>query len=547
MVERGTAGTPATGPPQPRSSAHATGDDGGDPSARQGRAGSWLAAAVGIALVLIGAGLLVLSASLDDPPQAALAGGNLPINAGAGDPLDQSGHNSPVVTRNPTDPANIVVGNRLDSPDFACALHVSTDGGATFEETRLPEADPQGKCYAPQPAFAADGTLHVAFVTLRGTGNRPHRVWLASSDDGGQTLSEPSRLLGELAFQVGLTADPDDADRLYLTWLEAEETATLAFPDTGYPLRLMSSDDGGVSWTEPVTVSDPDRARVVAPTLAVGAAGVLHLLYLDLGDDRLDWAGGHEGRGGPPYPGTWELVAARSGDEGRTWSETTVDAFNPPTRILVFLPDVPSLAVDRERGRVYAAFHARHHDDADVFVWRSTDNGETWSSPVRVNDTDPADGTAQYLPALDVAPSGRVDVVYYDRRDGADENVMNAVSLAFSHDAGATFTDRLVLSDRPFDSRVGFGGFRGMADLGSRLGLLSTPDRALAVWSDTRAGTEVSEKQDLVRQFATFARSISSPVPPSVLRGVAGVSVLLGLVGVGGRLGGKLGRQMPPR
>jgi len=44
---------------------------------------------------------------------------------------------------------------------------------------------------------------------------------------------------------------------------------------------------------------------------------------------------------------------------------------------------------------------------------------------------------------------------------------------------------------------VGFGSERDLPDLGSRLGLLSNDARALAVWTDTRAGTPASGKQDL--------------------------------------------------
>jgi hypothetical protein len=123
---------------------------------------------------------------------------------------------------------------------------------------------------------------------------------------------------------------------------------------------------------------------------------------------------------------------------------------------------------------------------------------------MRVNDTPERDATAQYLPQLAVAPSGRLDVLYYDRR--ADpEDVTNAVSLQSSTDAGVSFGPRLVLSDRAFDARIGAGSERGLADLGSRLGLVSGDDAALAMWTDTRAGTQASGKQDLARAAVAFA------------------------------------------
>jgi hypothetical protein len=128
-----------------------------------------------------------------------------------------------------------------------------------------------------------------------------------------------------------------------------------------------------------------------------------------------------------------------------------------------------------------------------------------------------------------VAPDGRVDVVYYDRR--ADRrNVMNEVSFQYSTDAGKKFAERIRLSDRPFSSRVGFGSDRGLPDLGSRLGVLSTDKRALAVWTDTRAGTRRTGKQDLAERVVAFND------PPRLSSGVENLlrigGIIMGLVGL---------------
>ena len=121
----------------------------------------------------------------------------------------------------------------------------------------------------------------------------------------------------------------------------------------------IRSDDGGVNWNEPTQVSSSARARVVAPSPAAGAkAGELNVLYLDLGDDVLDYGGGHKGRGGAPYDGNWQLVLARSTDNGGTWKESVVDdTITPTERFIVFTPPSPSIAVDPDSGRTYAAFH----------------------------------------------------------------------------------------------------------------------------------------------------------------------------------------------
>ena len=191
-------------------------------------------------------------------------------------------------------------------------------------------------------------------------------------------------------------------------------------------------------------------------------------------------------------------MLARSLDRGATWQESVVDdGIVPAARFIPFLPPFPSLAVVAD-GTVHAAFHDARLGSPDVWVWSLPSDTGRWRDAVRVNDTARDDRTAQYLPAVAVAPGGRVDVVYYDRR--ADrENVLNRVSLQSSHDGARTFGPSLRLSGESFDSRIGFGSERGLADLGSRLGVVAGDDRALVVWSDTRAGSDASSKQDLMR------------------------------------------------
>ena len=297
----------------------------------------------------------------------------------------------------------------------------------------------------------------------------------------------------------------------------------------------IRSDDGGANWTKPVRISSPARQRVVAPSPAAGSEdGELNVLYLDLGDDALDYAGGHRGRGGAPYGGTWQLVLARSSDNGASWQESVVErSLKATERFIAFTPPFPSLAVDQGSGRVYAAFQDNRLGDPDVYVWSLGRGASAWSSAVRVNDTPERDRTAQYLPKLSVAPDGRLDVMYFDRR--ADRtNVLNEVSFQASFDDGKTFLPRVLLSDRAFSSRIGFGLERGLPDLGSRLGLVSTDSRAYGVWTDTRGGSVRTAKQDLARGIVAFndpARLSGGAEAALVIAGFALMIAGLGLAG----------------
>jgi len=500
---------------------------------RGAAAGMLPALVIAVALVVAGVGAIVVSTSFDTPHKARALGANLAIDDGAANPLDLSANNSPALVRNPVDASNVVTANRIDSPDYSCSLNVSFDGGGRWAQTAIPAPAGASKCYAPDVAFSSNGTLYLSFVTLKGRANSPDAVWISHSSDGGKTLSAPVETpLGPRAFQVRITADPRSDRRIYLTWLKASELGLYALATTGNPIMAIRSDDGGANWTQPTRVSSSSRQRVVAPSPAAGAAnGELDVLYLDLGDDSLDYAGGHQGRGGPAFSGPWQLVLARSTDNGATWKESLVDPKLTATeRFIVFTPPFPSLAIDQGSGRTYASFQDGRLGDADVWLWSLARGSKSWSKPVRVNDTPRRDKTAQYLPKLSVAPNGRLDVMYYDRR--ADRtNVLNEVSLQSSFDDGKTFLPRVRLSDRAFSSRIGFGLERGLPDIGSRLGLLSTDSRAYGVWTDTRGGSVRTAKQDIARGVVGFND------PPRLSSGVKALLLVGGIILVLGGLG----------
>lgn len=492
----------------------------------------WL---LGAALALIGAGAILVSTAYDGERTATRLGADLAIDPGASKPLDISANNSPTLVRSPVDGSRLVVSARIDTPRYGCSLNVSSDAGSSWSQTPVALPAGESKCYAPDVAFAADGTLYMTYVTLRGAANVPDAAWIVRSADGGRSLSAPERILSGLVFQVRVATDPARPARVYVTWLQAFDVGLYRFGQTGNAIRAIHSDDGGRTWTPRARVSSPLRERTLAPVPAVGPGGIVYVLYLDLGDDKLDYEGGHQGRGGPPYDGRYSLVLARSRDAGATWQESVVDArVMPIDRFVAFVPRLPTLAVDQASGRVYAAYEDRRNGDADVMEWSLGPGEARWNGPVRVNDTPLHDGREQYLPRLSVAPGGRLDVVYYDRRDDP-RNRRNAVSLQSSFDGGKTFDARVALTDRTFDSRIGFGSERGLADLGSRLASLSTRDRTLAVWTDTRNGVPASGKQDLMRAIAVISDPARlSALERGALRWGGLVLALAGLALVGG-------------
>jgi hypothetical protein len=449
-------------------------------------------------------------------------------------PIDAN--NSPTVARNPRRPDNVVIAHRVDRPRFSAALQWSLDGGRTWERSSLPLPDGKDRPFGPDAAFGPDGTVYVVYVNLEGPGNVPDNLWLTTSSDGGRSLRAPVRVAGRLTFQPRLAVDRSGT--VHVTWLQAADVGLLRLVGSPNPVVASRSTDGGRTFSPPTTVSDPARERVGAASPAIDSQGELVVLYQDFKGDRRDF----ENLEGPPWEEPFALVLTRSSDGGRSFSKgVEVDSGLVPTRrFLVFLPEFPSVATGPE-GVIYVAWGDGRNGDEDVFVRRSGDGGLTWEPPVRVNDNRRGDGTTQYLPRVAVAPDGRVDVVFLDRRQDP-EDVMTDAFLASSGDGARSFRN-VRISSRSFDSRVGptIGPQFGV-DFGTRLGIASDDRQALAAWTDTRFGSEATGRQDVMATLVTLP---TSPVKLVWLVGV-GVLVLAVLALAGRRMRGPRGADGAP-
>lgn len=491
---------------------------------------------------------VILAAAVGALPAARAASPGPPVTPAAPNALvDQdnnpiAAHNSESMAENPVRPANIVVVDRVDRPDYTAGVHVSEDGARTWQDSSLvlPTGN-KGKLFAPTAAFNGQGTLYVLFVTLSGPGNSPDGLWIERSGDGGLTFDQPEKVAGANTFQTDLAVDRKSG-RLFATWVQSTPVATmcnLCFAATGLPIVVSYSDDAGRTWSPPAQVSDPGRARVGAPTLAVGPHSNPAVLYYDYNSDRSDW----ENLPGP-YDGKFALVLARSRDHGLTFGPgRVVDAdIVPAHRFLVYLPETPAFAIGAN-GRMVAAWPDARFGEPDILLRTSGDAGATWRAPVKVNPDPAGDGVAKDLPAAGVASNGRIDVLYYDAildHRGTTTDLF----LSSSFDGGRTFPETQRVSSQSSVRQVGpsVSPYDSLADFGSRIGLISLPAQAVAAWTDTRLGTVDSGRQDV------FLAVVPVPVSsgPSGLGAVFAVGgALAGLVGIGLLVGTRRRRGDP--
>jgi hypothetical protein len=350
--------------------------------------------------------------------------------------------------------------------------------------------------------------------------------------------------------------DPEDPDHdiVYVTYTNFDisyeilyigEIPNLLPTEMRTTIELVSSDDGGETWSDPVAVSptvrrgygeqgDPSGATGVFGTLrvvqgsqpVVAPDGTVHVAWMDSTDDD-------------SQKGVGEIHFASSTDGGRTFSSPVVAAvfnepeFRPRTSYFRFWASAfPQLAVGPD-GDLYIVYVARPadkpSDDGDVFLVSSFDAGESWSRPKVLNDDDT--DHVQFFPSIDVSPSGHIHVMWGDFRDSPNQARYH-IYYTSSEDQGETFgfvNEELDL--RAGDTRVtDFASnpnyaFPNGLFIGDYFSIDASDEDIAMVWADARLG-----EFGPMNQKIGFARleAVASPEifisPPS---GPAGQQVTL--------------------
>src|SRR5207342_250573 len=119
------------------------------------------------------------------------------------------------------------------------------------------------------------------------------------------------------------------------------------------------------------------------------------------------------------------------------------------------------LAVDRSGGptnnNVYMAASVQptgFNTGTDVMFVRSTDSGLTFSAPHRINDDPINHNKWHWFGTLAVAPNGRIDSVWLDSRNAANDTD-SQLFYSYSMDAGVTWAPNVAVS-APFTPFEGY-------------------------------------------------------------------------------------------
>lgn len=485
-------------------------------------------------------------------------------------PSEVRAHAVPAVAVHPDDPQTIAIADG-EAYGGQCSVHVSTDAGLTWTSTAIEQHDDWPECvYANLGPIAAltfgpDGTLYYAYSGFQPSTYK-QRMFLARSTDLGRSFEttklpwvEPDLEEGEFGGDAlpTVAVDPNNPDRVYVSWMSNNGTWNLSddvlegqayYDDIVSRPYVAASQDGGDTFAEPVDVAGDLEGWMSEPHLAIGEDGQVFAFF------------GENTRTPEDAPDDAEepqasLHLATSEDGGETYAQEAIHTREPAESDWL---SAPSPAVDPTNGDLYVVWEETGGDAPMVAFMRSSDGGASWSEPVAVNDVEPErDWTYnEFFASMDVSPSGRIDVAWYDWRndvtftEGDESNALQDVYYASSRDGGESWTENVKVTDRAIDRRLGVWDGYGVR---GPIGLASTDAAAYVAWSDTRNSGEDSQSQDIyftrVHAGEPDAVFAGTPAPGGNpwLWGLGGAGAALALGGLVLLLGTRLVSRGAPR
>ena len=117
---------------------------------------------------------------------------------------------------------------------------------------------------------------------------------------------------------------------------------------------------------------------------------------------------------------------------------------------------------------------------SDVMFVRSTNGGSTFSAPRRINDDPVNHAKWHWLGTLSVAPNGRIDVVWFDTRNAAN-NTNSQLFYAYSLDGGNNWSANVAVSN----SFNPFVGYPNQAKIGDYITVVSDNASANVAYAAT--------------------------------------------------------------
>ena len=365
--------------------------------------------------------------------------------------------NEPSLAVSPVDPDVMVVGWRqfptINSDSRFAGFAYSHDGGLSWTNGGTLDHPPNQPANAEQsdPVLAVNSQGVFFYWSEVFRPNPPTAHYVYRSLDGGMTWTIPT--------QVQNPPTPGDKE-----WITIDRTAGIGNGHiyggwNNFDLNgqcFVRSIDGGNSYSEPVRIADAGGTQWMLH-LAVGPDGELYAAWRNFRENAIFITKSTNAQNPAVVP-TFDAF----GPGGRNGIDIRLDDGNNPIYLVLNPVGFHQIYLDVDRstgprrGWVYCLWADDRNDVCDILFARSRDGGFNWDTGFRVNDDALGNGAYQWMPAMSVAPDGRIDAVWYDTRNDLSRPVPSSeLFYSFSTDGGATWSENRRLSD-PFDTTLGW-------------------------------------------------------------------------------------------
>jgi hypothetical protein len=369
---------------------------------------------------------------------------------------------------NPTNPNNLVAFSNLASANSIFRGY-STDAGATW--TRGTVATNVACCDG-QAAWDTFGNLFLVYIN-----NSVNQINVILSTDGGVTFSAPNTVGTGSVDQPSIAVGNGS---VWVDWNSSGSMVARGAPVTGLgtygPFNAQQSIPSASGSFGGIAVGPgPNGGKVIvtyqSPTGGQGPATI----YANVNPTGLGGAFGARITVTSTNVGGFDFIPAQNersidAEAGLVW-----DATGGPFNNRIYL--------------VYTDETVNENNDTDIEMRTSTDDGATWTAPVRVNDD--ATMNSQFLPYVALDPTtGVVAVGFHDCRNdngipgpGGTNTIPNDDAEyygTYSTDGGATWAPNVRLS----------GGFSNATDSGNGIdygdyvGLTAYAGKLYTLWAD---------------------------------------------------------------
>ncbi|HET7722378.1 MAG TPA: sialidase family protein [Acidimicrobiales bacterium] len=540
-------------------------------------------------LAVVAVGLTVLAGSAASAATPTLT---TPIHITKDDLNPGRTYSSPNFAVDPSNP-EVIVGAFAELRTRRCGLIRTTNGGETWTVLDPAQSSPSPSSYPncnsnprgtfqAQPAFGRDGNLYMALngwdTQDGGVGGNPSIIvskspnlgdtWtpMVARDNRGKTgeAQEADRPV------TGIAVDrkTGNADTVYVGASRRSPGFSGANALPNQPIVIVST-DGGKTFTEPINLAASAFADAGArqkafssattvpnsttTTAAPGTRAATPDQAANFGGFGPSMTVDDKGTVYAVWPATYAnlnprpagaIFVSKSTDKGKTWTTSPVTAHDFKIGSFVTVVWSPK---GGPQGTLHAVSDGYENPSiagyTDIYYYRSTDGGATWTERKNVTDDDPKQVYGQVYPNIAVAPDGRVDIAFFDTRNDPGTR-SNDVYYTSSSDNGTTWSANMRITDRSIDRKIGV--FANNADVNAPPGLAATKAFTLIGWDDTRNGDAVGQAQDLYSsavQYSAVGGGTSSAAKVA-LAGVVGL-LIVGLALLAVSMISKRNRQEP--